>query len=224
MKNKLAENMLRFGVKNLSESSKRKLTEAPAKPIQPYAVINPKSLKFADQATFEKFTGYLYKEVYARDWKAAQDGKYGMWCLEKGNGNISGPPSQYKLKDGYAGHMQVVAGEIAQACAVEGRTVCGAFRNLQLAETLNVNVINKLKNAGLYNNYTDSSDGTLGYDMGLQGRYQKITQANWDYIFKDMEGVINKVIATYTVPVTPAAPATAAPTAAKPGVAPKKQN
>jgi len=60
--------------------------------------------------------------------------------------------------------------------------------------------------------------------MGLEGRYQKITQANWDYIFKDMEGVINKVIATYTVPVTPAAPAaTAKPTAAKPGVAPVKK-
>jgi hypothetical protein len=226
MKNTLAENMLRFGVKNLSEASKRKLTEGPAKPIQPYAEVNPKSLKFADQATYDKFIATnLYKNIIIGydDQEAAVAGKYGMWCLEKGNQFMTGPPSQYKLKSDSNDVLQIVAAEIANACVVEGRTVCGAFRNLQLAETLNRNVMQKLKNAGLYNNYTGgaASDGTLGYDMGLQGRYQKITQANWDYIFKEMEDTINKVIATYTVPVAAAAPAATA----KPGTpAPAKKN
>jgi hypothetical protein len=223
MKNKLAENMLRFGVKNLSESSKRKLTEAPAKPIQPYAVISPKSLKFADQATFETFLGYPYKEVYARNYDEALAGKYGMWCLEKGNGQIYGPPSEYKLKDGYYGTMQIIAQEIAQACAVQGRTVCGAFRTLKTAEAFNLDAYQKLKNADLYINRAGGSDCILGQDMGLQGRRYKINQSNWDYIFKDMESAINKVLATYTLPVAPAAPATAAPTAAKPGATPVKK-
>ena len=46
MKNTLAENMLRFGVKNLHKSDVKKISqlqEQQAQPIQPYAAINPRS-------------------------------------------------------------------------------------------------------------------------------------------------------------------------------------
>jgi hypothetical protein len=223
MKNKLAENMLRFGVKNLSESSKRKLTEAPAKPIQPYAVISPKSLKFADQATFENFTGYPYSQVYIRNSEPALAGKYGWWCIEKVPNSEAKVWGETRFKEGYHGTMQIIAGEIAQACAVQGRSVCSAFRTLQTAEALNLDAYQKLKNAGLFINRAGGSDCILGNDMGLQGTRYKINQSNWDYIFKEMEYTINKVLATYTLPVAPAAPATAAPTAAKPGATPVKK-
>jgi hypothetical protein len=226
MKNTLAENMLRFGVKNLSESSKRKLTEGPAKPIQPYAAVNPKSLKFADQATYDNFmTTKLYGNIIIgwSDQQAAVDGKYGKWCLERGNQFISGPPSQYKLMDGYEGTLQVVAAEIAQACVVQGRTTCSAFRDLKLAEFANLDAIQKLKSAGLYRNFSGGPDSILGNEMSSAGGRYKITQANWDYIFKEMEDTINKVIATYTLPVV--APTAAPAGAAKPGTpAPAKKN
>lgn len=215
MKNTLAENMLRFGVKNLSESSKRKLTEAPAKPIQPYAAINPKSLKFVDQATYDSFlVSKLYGNIIigTADQEAAVEGKkYGNWCLERGNQYIAGPPSQYKLKSDTDAVLQIVASEIAQACAVQGRTTCSAFRTLQHAETLILDSIQKLKNAGLYRNSSGSSDTILGNEMSSKGGRYKITQANWDYIFKEMEDTINKVIATYTLPVVAPTAAPAAP-------------
>lgn len=58
MKNTLAENLLRFGVKNLSESEKLKLTEAPVPPktttYKPFKT--PRSFTFKDQASYIKFT------------------------------------------------------------------------------------------------------------------------------------------------------------------------
>jgi hypothetical protein len=71
MKNTLAENMLRFGVKNLSESDVKKiseasLTEAP-KPYAPFADQTATGLTFKDQATYDaasklvdSFTSYKY--------------------------------------------------------------------------------------------------------------------------------------------------------------------
>jgi hypothetical protein len=71
MKNTLAENMLRFGVKNLSESNVKKineasLTEAP-KPYAPFADQTATGLTFKDQATYDaasklvdSFTSYKY--------------------------------------------------------------------------------------------------------------------------------------------------------------------
>jgi hypothetical protein len=64
MKNTLAENMLRFGVKNLSESDVKKiseasLTEAP-KPYAPFADQTATGLTFKDQATFDSATKLVY--------------------------------------------------------------------------------------------------------------------------------------------------------------------
>ena len=71
MKNTLAENMLRFGVKNLTEADLLKineasLTEAP-KPYAPFADQTATGLTFKDQATYDaasklvdSFTSYKY--------------------------------------------------------------------------------------------------------------------------------------------------------------------
>jgi hypothetical protein len=54
MKNTLAENMLRFGTKNLSELAKQRLTEA-ATPVQPMKESNPTSYTFKDDASWQAF-------------------------------------------------------------------------------------------------------------------------------------------------------------------------
>lgn len=54
MKNTLAENMMRFGTKNLSESAKQRLMEA-ATPVQPMKAYNPASYTFKDDASWQAF-------------------------------------------------------------------------------------------------------------------------------------------------------------------------
>lgn len=75
MKNTLAENMLRFGVKNLSESNIKKISEASLieapTPYAPYADQTATGLTFKDEATWnaacakvDSFTGYTYDVNY----------------------------------------------------------------------------------------------------------------------------------------------------------------
>lgn len=71
MKNTLAENMLRFGVKNLSESDVKKinkasLTEAP-KPYAPFEAQTATGLTFKDQATFNSAAAIVEKPAYKYD-------------------------------------------------------------------------------------------------------------------------------------------------------------
>lgn len=82
MKNTLAENMLRFGVKNLSESNLRKLQEQTG--IQPFAAINTKSWKMKDEAS-EKAINTPSSYRVKVDPKAAVQGVYGPWAQEYSN-------------------------------------------------------------------------------------------------------------------------------------------
>ena len=76
LKNILAENMLRFGVKNLSESDKQHLMEGP-KAYDPWlelgGVANPKGLKFKSEDAYQKFlySGTNPYSITAADQKGA---------------------------------------------------------------------------------------------------------------------------------------------------------
>lgn len=82
MKNTLAENMLRFGVKNLKESDVKKIARLQEQTgIQPFAAINAKSWKLKDAAS-ELAINTAASYFVRVDPKSAAAGVYGPWAQE----------------------------------------------------------------------------------------------------------------------------------------------
>lgn len=86
LKNILAENMRRFGVKNLSESDIHKINEAPGATFQPYGLGNPNSLAFKDEAAYKKATSIINSAKFALDSKAIAAGSLGPGFVQVING------------------------------------------------------------------------------------------------------------------------------------------
>lgn len=110
MKNILAENMLRFGVKNLKESDVKKIARLQEETvIQPFAAINAKSWKLKDAAS-ELAINTAASYFVRVDPKAAAAGVYGPWAQEYN--------SQASVAKKMHPNAALIAKDIAQALAV----------------------------------------------------------------------------------------------------------
>jgi len=112
MKNTLAENMLRFGVKNLSESDLQKLTEAGDSPVwnknmgDPQWLLYPASQlasTFGDGITFKYKPGATYTQNFS--YAAHTPGESKIFILPKGTKWTISPSGYFLL----ANCLQVVS-------------------------------------------------------------------------------------------------------------------
>lgn len=225
MKNILAENMLRFGVKNLKESDIKKieesLTEAPAGPIQPLAEINPNSWKFKDQSAWEKITS---PGTYARtgyiDPKAAGEGLYGPWAWEL----IPSSGGRHQLNPNAGERLKFIAMSLTITMAAKG------YYNYKASTNPNLKVFatvlkeaqwasGRLMNIGQHGILPNEMLGNTKFGISdqINTRGEKMTQSNWEATFALIAPTIDAVVAAYVVPTTPK---TTAPAAAKPSMTP----
>lgn len=219
MNNTLAENMLRFGVKNLKESDLKKISESllteQVQPWQPWKAINPKSWTIK-AVTEEKAAGMivtqaLYPVGNLNTALATEKFAYGMWCLEPI------PNTQrYNLRQDTRATLQMVAQDLAMVMAANGVYDVNAYKDYVTAvKAANVS-ISKLRGAFLTNLNTPL---VLGQDKYWTiNSYDKATnmkQSQWEAILPLVKIGIDSFIAKYVVAPTapkPASPINTAPT------------
>ena len=229
MKNTLAENMLRFGVKNLSESDVKKieeslLTEAPAGPVQPLAEINPNSWKFKDQSAWDKYSSNL--GIYSRtgyiDPKAAGEGLYGPWAWEL----IPSSGGRHQLNPNARERLRWIAMSVAVLMAAKGYNNYKASTNPNLKVFATVLKEARIVSARLGNIGMSAIapnimlGGEQGQKMGITDQTnaggERMTQSQWEATFALIAPTIDAVIAAYVVPKAPAAAAPGMTPGAKP--------
>jgi hypothetical protein len=156
LKNILAENMLRFGVKNLSESDKQHLMEGP-KAYDPWLelghVANPQGLKFKSEDAYQKFmwSGTNPYSITAADQKGAPT------LFEKDPAT-----NQLKLKvpgttRNLVAELEVIAQGLFLIAAANGEKNLNRYRQ----EPGNVNVFYNAKKAAI-NGIDGASTNRLG--------------------------------------------------------------
>ena len=223
MKNILAENMLRFGVKNLSESDITKivetLSEAPNTGYQPYADVNPNAWKWKDQASFENNGPTTYPVTLPDAKKAAAD-VYGTWCTERRTGSAAG---YIVLREDIKIRTQELAWALSEIMQAQGQydATLPMYKNFKNVLNASMTVSQRLKRI---------KGGDTAVPLSMIGNpdtkitSDHMTQQQWEATLGLIAPAINAVIAKYIIkPVAttpkPGAPGTQ-PTTAK---APVKQ-
>jgi hypothetical protein len=224
MKNTLAENMLRFGVKNLKETDLKKISEAllteEVKPWQPWKAINPKSWKIKSD-TNENAAGLivtpaLYPVGNLNSTEATEKRTYGMWCLEKSPGYTG--TDRYQLRQDARITLQNAAVDLVTVMAANGVYNVNAYKDYVTAVKAANVTISKLRGAFL--SYLNTPD-VLGQDKyWMTNSYNKaenMKQSEWEAILPLLKIGIDSFIAKYVVapvaaPVKAAVPGTPAPT------------
>jgi hypothetical protein len=206
LQNILAENMRRFGTKNLAESN---IQEAPAEPIQPYLEINPKSWKFKDAASQDALSKPPSYAVSNVDPKLAVKNAYGMWCLNV----IPSSGGQYQVKNDSVITLQMAAVDLAMAMAINGVYNPLIYKDFQKAQIAVNTAASKLQQVGLSNG---SMPGfVLGNDKGLTDRNsnpnKNMSQKQWESTLQLLVPGINAFIAKYVIAPVAAQSKTATP-------------
>lgn len=211
MKNILAENMLRFGVKNLKESDVKQISKLQEQTgIQPYAAINPKSWKIKDDASWNQVltpSSYPVK----LDPNAAAKGVYGGWAqipAQKGGTNPTMNPNAVEL----AKH---IAEALASIMNAHGKYNPLQYKDFKYVIESSDRVSSLLKNKVSPDSYTPLQ--TIGNDkyalrMEPNQRGQMTTQAQWEATLAIIAPAITAVIQKYVLPAQQApTPQAAAP-------------
>lgn len=213
MKTTLAENMLRFGVKNLNESDVKTITSIQEQTgqVQPYAQINPKSWKIKDDASWNAVVSPASYPVKLNPTAAAQ-GVYGGWAQDA------------ERKGGVAPKMNPNAPELAKHIAealasimnAQGRYNPLMYKDFNMVIKASETVSSLLKR--IDPNYATPlrTIGNDNYALRLEpnSRGQLTTQAQWEATLAIIAPAITAVIQQYVLPNTDAKPAVQA---AKPG-------
>jgi hypothetical protein len=224
MKNTLAENMLRFGVKNLHKSDVKKISqlqEQQAQPIQPYAAINPRSWTFKDRASLDSaFDSRMYA-VGKIDPNAAGQGVYGPWAQEYSKqANVT-----KKMNPNAQVTAQALAADLALLMAVKGNYKVFSVTNFAQVLKDSQTYSNKMYNAN--NNFHTPAQiiGNKAYGISTEvnPRGQAMNQKQWEATLQLIGPAIEAVITKFVVPMAPvAAPKPSinpqTPGAAKPGM------
>ena len=206
MKNTLAENMLRFGVKNLKESDVKQIShlhEQQAQPIQPYAAINPRSWTFKDRESLDSaFDSRMYA-VGKVDPNAAGQGVYGPWAQEYSRqANVT-----KKMNPNAQLTAQAIAADLALLMAVKGNYKVSSVTNFAQVLKDSQNYSNKMYNAN--NNFHTPAQiiGNKAYGISTEvnPRGQAMNQKQWEATLQLIGPAIEAVITKFVVPKAPVA-------------------
>jgi hypothetical protein len=218
MKNILAENMLRFGVKNLSESDITKieetLSEAPNAGFQPYADVNPNSWKWKDQASFENLSITSYPVTLPDAKKAAAD-VYGTWCTERRSTSIGA--ANIALRGDVKERTQELAWCLSEIMHAQGQydATLPMYKNFKNVLNASMTVSQRLKRI-------KGGDAAVPLMMIGNPTYDitsdRMTQQQWEATLGLIAPAINAVIAKYIIKPVAATPTTPKP--ATPGMQP----
>lgn len=224
MKNKLAENMLRFGVKNLKESDIKNINQIheQTEPLQPYAQVNPNSWKFKDQAALNAAFDPRMYPVAKIDANAAAAGVYGPWAWQL----VPNAGGKHQLNPNAQLTAQALAADLALLMAVKGNYNIASVTNfaqvLKDADTYS----SRMYNAN--NNFRTPAKiiGNTNYGISTQTntRGETMSQKQWEATLQLIGPAINTVIQKYVMPkqspttANTTAPAAPGKTAPKPGI------
>lgn len=221
MKNTLAENMLRFGVKNLKAEDVKKIeeqTQVSTAPVQPWADINPNSWKFKDNNCWDKFLDFK-NYVVQLDQNAAIAGTYGSWARRP----IPGGGEAYQLNPNAPALAAKIANALAELMCARGYYKPASYGNFATVLTDSEQISAKLKRKQGGNTATpDMTIGNTQYGIsdGTNSRGESMSQEDWTATLELITPAINNIITTCVIPKV-----TAPVKAAKPGTtAPIKQN
>jgi hypothetical protein len=235
MKNTLAENMLRFGVKNLSESDVKKinkasLTEAP-KPYAPFEAQTATGLTFKDQATFNSAAAIVEKPAYKYDPAALV--KNFAWGKAFITYNGSTTPTVKNDNE-----IQAILGQLAQGIfyvsVFLGRKDCnwastigGAKMKAEAAQKVfrpkapssnsilgpGVSDLQAIELKAGQSFEVPYASPDKGYGLGLPGSTE-YGDSRWRAIFNTIKPTVDAALAYANAPAaTPAKPTTTAPAA-----------
>jgi hypothetical protein len=221
MKNKLAENMLRFGVKNLKESDVTKISQLQeqAQPIQPFAPVNPNSWKFKDDAAY---TAVISPATYVvkLDPNLAAKNVYGPWAREyTKQANVA-----RNMDTNATAKAQAIADALAMIMNAQGQYNPMVYKDFNKTLQASEQVTNRLSAAGVVTGKAGPQNvignSRSGISMTPNVRGESMTQSQWEATLQVIAPAIQAVIQQYVLPrqTTPAA-------AAKPGTpAPVQKN
>lgn len=223
MKNTLAENMLRFGVKNLSDSNIKKIEEAllleEAKPWQPFKSVNPKSwtIKAESQEIAQKLASNMTLSVGNLNTAEAIKGTYGMWCIEPVPNAGIGGSQQYQVRQDARTALQHAASDLLLTMAVNGVYNASVYKDyVTTVKAANV-VVSKLFGAHLSQMTNPWQLGqTKGWQTNSYNKADNMKQSSWEAILPLIKIGIDKFIATYVVTPVAASPQAAAPNTTAP--------
>jgi hypothetical protein len=234
MKNTLAENMLRFGVKNLSESDVKRiqesLTEAPAQGYQPFAELGTPTLTFKSEAIWQSLISKPDLGVVIPNFdtnkilknpedKETPYGTYGAWTT-------------MSSQDGYRreirSDLKLVAAGIVSSLVL--MMIAQNYRNHKvytnfekaIAQSYNVS---RLLGQKLGSDVTKPAQYIGNPAWGLvtsknssdPNRQGFVTQRQWEATLAILGPIADAVISQNTI----APPTAKAPVAATPGMTPK---
>lgn len=208
MKNILAENMMRFGVKNLSESDVKRIEESllseQTEPIQPYAQINPNSWKFKDQAALDAAfdpKNYPVSSINAAD---AAQGVYGPWAWQLIPN--SGGRHQMNLRAGLTARQLAVSLAILMAAKGFYNSNNPSLVNFDKVIQDSKNMSNSIYNINnSFQTPGPSNGGLIGnQDFGIHTlpnkRGEAMNQKQWEATLQLIAPAINDVISKYVMP------------------------
>jgi hypothetical protein len=217
MKNTLAENMLRFGVKNLKESDVKKIGQLheAAQPVQPYADINPNSWKLKDDAAWQAVTMPATYPVGKVDPNAASQGAYGPWAQEYSRqANVT-----KKINPEADTRAQFIAEALASIMNAQGKYNPLMYKDFNMVMKSSEWVSTQLRSKITSNHampYATIGDTKIGLSNQINTRGEVTTQKQWEATLALIAPAITSVIQQYVItkPVAPAAaakPTTTAP-------------
>lgn len=212
MKNTLAENMLRFGVKNLKESDVKRIEESAlyeqTQPVQPFAEINPRSWKFTnEQAYHDTFDHRLYPVKI--DTQQALNKAYGSWCLE----TIPSTGGKQRVRT----DAMIVAGyicvDLALLMAVEGKyNPINSYGNFAQVLTRSEQMGSRINNI-IANNHIKGNSVIGNTRYGVDA--SNMTPNQWTATLQLIAPYITAVIQKNVIPATPPKPMAPTPGAPK---------
>jgi hypothetical protein len=220
MKNKLAENMLRFGVKNLQESDIKKIEEAvlteQTEPIQPYAKLNPNSWKFKDDAAYTAVVSPATYPVAKLDPKMAADGVYGPWAWEL----IPSTGGKHQLNPNAQERVRFIAEALASIMNAQGKYTPLIYKDFNMTLQASEQVSNRLRSiqgGDAAVPYATIGDTKIGLSTEINTRGERMSQSQWEATLQLIAPAITSVIQQYVLPKT-TAPKPGTPTQAVPKI------